>query len=174
MFDKFNPSIFATQNKTIMKTNSIGLDAAKAKKLSGKLNTLLATYQVYYQNLRGFHWNIKGADFFELHVKFEELYSDAQLKIDEIAERILTLESTPFHSFATYLKESGITPVEGLTEGTKMVVSTLANLQQLLLQERELLKMAEDADDEGTSSLMSDYISQQEKLIWMLKSYSKK
>lgn len=157
-----------------MKVNLIGLDTAKSKKLAGKLNELLATYQIYYQNLRGFHWNIKGVDFFELHIKFEELYTDAQLKIDEIAERILTLEATPFHSFATYMKQSGIHAVEGLSKGNEMVLVVLKNLQQIILQERELLKLADIAEDEGTSSLISDYISQQEKLIWMLTSYSKK
>jgi len=73
-----------------MKKNIIGLDAIKAKKLADLLNVLLANYQLFYINSRGFHWNIKGEKFFELHLKFEELYTDTQLKIDEIAERILT------------------------------------------------------------------------------------
>ncbi len=156
-----------------MKVNAIGLDAMKSEQLAGKLNILLASYQLYYQNLRGFHWNIKGSDFFELHVKFEELYNDAQLKIDEIAERILTLEGTPFHSFEKYLKNSVVEPVESLTNGKEMVAHVLKNLQVLIIEERKLLSLAGDADDEGTSSLMSDYISEQEKLVWMLKSYSR-
>ena len=82
-----------------MKTNRIGLDAVKAKKLAELLNVLLANYQLFYINSRGFHWNIKGEKFFELHIKFEELYTDTQLKIDEIAERILTLEHTILPSY---------------------------------------------------------------------------
>ena len=77
-----------------MKTNAIGLDPNKAKQLSEKLNVLLADYSLFYQNTRGFHWNIKGEKFFELHVKFEKLYNDLLLKIDEVAERILTLGHT--------------------------------------------------------------------------------
>ena len=84
--------------------NLIGLDKAKAYELSGMLNQLLADYQVFYQNLRGLHWNIKGKEFFELHLKFEEFYDDAVIKIDEIAERILTLESEPLHTFSDYIK----------------------------------------------------------------------
>jgi starvation-inducible DNA-binding protein len=57
---------------------------------------------LYYQNLRGIHWNIKGRAFFDLHVKFEELYNDANMKVDEIAERILTLGETPLHTFDDY------------------------------------------------------------------------
>jgi starvation-inducible DNA-binding protein len=71
--------------------------------IASELNVLLANYQIYYQNLRGFHWNIQGRDFFELHVKFEELYNDGAIKIDEVAERILTIEATPLHSFTDYL-----------------------------------------------------------------------
>ena len=91
-----------------MKKNIIGLDANKAKKLAELLNVLLANYQLFYINSRGFHWNIKGEKFFELHLKFEELYTDTQLKIDEIAERILTLGHTPDHTFTDFLKLSKI------------------------------------------------------------------
>ena len=86
--------------------NIIGLEEKKVKKLTDELNGLLANYQIFYQNLRGYHWNIKGENFFELHVKFEEYYNDAQVKIDEIAERILTLGKTPFHSYSDYLEEN--------------------------------------------------------------------
>ena len=71
-----------------MNTNKIGLNKDKAKILSEKLNVLLANYSIFYQNTRGYHWNIKGARFFELHLKFEELYNDLLLKIDEVAERL--------------------------------------------------------------------------------------
>ena len=74
-----------------LKTTQIGLDSKQSEVLAAELNVLLANYQLYYQNTRGLHWNIKGKHFFELHVKFEEIYTDAQLKIDLIAERVLTL-----------------------------------------------------------------------------------
>ena len=86
--------------------NLIGIDKAKADNLCVKLNQLLADYQVFYQNLRGLHWNIKGKEFFELHVKFEEYYDDAVTKIDEIAERILTLEGEPFHTCLLYTSDA--------------------------------------------------------------------
>lgn len=87
--------------------NRIGLDQQKAKELSTELNSLLANYQIFYMNTRGYHWNIKGEKFFELHVKFEEIYNDLLLKVDEIAERVLTLGENQFmHSqiTLTYLK----------------------------------------------------------------------
>lgn len=153
--------------------NLIGIDTEKATILSGKLNNLLADYQLFYQNLRGLHWNIKGREFFELHLKFEELYNDAVIKVDEIAERILTLEGEPLHTFSEYLKTSDIKEEKGITNGIKGVEIVVNNFSTLISKEREILTLASEAEDEGTVSLMSDYISQTEKTLWMLNSYLK-
>lgn len=151
--------------------NLIGIDKKKAKELSGKLNQLLADYQLFYQNLRGLHWNIKGKEFFELHLKFEEYYDDAFVKIDEIAERILTLEGEPLHTYSDYLRHTTIKEEKGVTKGIDGVKIVVQNFSTIILHEREILSLAADANDEGTVSLMSDYITQTEKTLWMLNSY---
>lgn len=153
--------------------NLIGIDQEKAEKLSVKLNDLLANYQMFYQNLRGLHWNIKGKEFFELHLKFEELYNDAVLKVDEIAERILTLEAEPLHTFSDYLETAEIKEEKSVTAGKAGVEIVVKNFSTLIQKERVILSLAADAEDEGTVSLMSDYISQTEKTLWMLNSYLK-
>ena len=140
-----------------MKTNRIGLDAVKAKKLAELLNVLLANYQLFYINSRGFHWNIKGEKFFELHIKFEELYTDTQLKIDEIAERILTLEHTPNHTFTDFLKLSKIKEQKNVTDGVKAVNAVLSSFGVLLDIERQLLTLSAEANDEGTNALMKNW-----------------
>ncbi len=155
-------------------TNRIGLDSKFAKELADKLNKLLADYQVFYMNARGYHWNIKGDKFFELHLKFEELYNDALLKIDEVAERILTLGFTPMHTYTDYLKNSGIKESKNISDGNKAVGLILEGFKIILETEREILDLSEKANDEGTNSLMSDYIPQQEKLVWMYSSYLNK
>lgn len=153
-------------------TNSVlGLDKSGVDKVVEKLNTLLSSYQVYYQNLRGYHWNIVGKDFFELHLKFEEYYNNAQLKIDEIAERILTLEQTPLHSFNKYLDNTAVQIHENVTDGAEAVAQIQKQLEQLINLQREALKLAEENDDIATSDLMTQYISEQEKTVWMLKSF---
>lgn len=153
--------------------NAIGLDIDKSEKLAEKLNTLLANYSIFYQNSKGYHWNIKGDKFFELHLKFEELYNDLFTKIDEVAERILTLGYTPAHTFTDYKKISIIQESEKVTDGRKAVADILAAFRTLLVLERELLDMSGDAGDEGTNALMSDYIREQEKLTWMYSAYLK-
>lgn len=151
--------------------NLIGIDKEKAMELSVQLNQLLADYQVFYQNLRGLHWNIKGKEFFELHLKFEEYYNDAVVKIDEIAERILTLQAEPLHSFTDYLKNTQIKEERSITNGKEGIKIVLKNFSQIIAVEREILALANNADDEGTASLMSDYISETEKTLWMLNAY---
>ena len=156
-----------------MKKNHIGLDASQTKQLAEKLNLLLSNYQIFYINARGFHWNIAGDKFFELHVKFEELYNDSLLKIDEIAERILTLGYSPLHSFTDYLESSTIKEAKNISDGKKAIEHILSAFKKLIESERELLALSEEASDEGTNSLMSDYIRQQEKLVWMYSAYLK-
>src|SRR6056297_169370 len=156
------------------KLDSIGLDSKKTKKLAEKLNVLLANYSVFYQNTRGYHWNIKGDTFFELHVKFEELYNDLVLKIDEVDERILTLGYTPEHQYSEYLKVSKIQESQKVSDGKKAVNQILEAFKVILKIQREILDLSDEADDEGTNALMSDYISEQEKLVWMYSSYAGK
>ncbi|MBG24403.1 MAG: DNA starvation/stationary phase protection protein [Idiomarinaceae bacterium] len=151
--------------------NVIGLDHHHAEQLGEKLNNLLANYQIFYMNVRGFHWNIKGQEFFELHAKFEETYNDLLMKVDEIAERILTLGQRPLHAYSTYIKSSEIQEAKDIHDGKACVREILDSYRVTIRLQRELLDLAGDAGDEGTSALMSDYIKEQEKTAWMLTSY---
>ncbi|GLT18614.1 DNA starvation/stationary phase protection protein [Vibrio zhanjiangensis] len=128
--------------------NLIGLNNEKSQALASELNALLAHYQVLYMNTRGYHWNIKGQQFFELHEKFEEIYVDLQAKIDELAERILTLGSTPDHSFSQYLDKSKIQEHQNATTGKECVRGLVHGFTALLIQQRQILAQAEEADDE--------------------------
>ncbi|WP_018691929.1 Dps family protein [Algicola sagamiensis] len=151
--------------------SQIGLEKEGSDNLAEKLNELLANYQILYMNVRGFHWNIRGESFFELHAKFEETYNDLLMKVDEIAERVLTLGSVPVHAYSDYIKDSTIEESENLTNGAECVSSLLKSFQILLRMQREILDDAAELSDEGTASLMSDYIKEQEKSIWMLNAY---
>lgn len=154
-----------------MALNSIGLDAKKTKDLANDLNSLLANFQIYYQNLRGIHWNIKGKRFFDLHEKFEELYTDANLKVDEIAERILTLGETPLHTFEDYTAKAQVPIGKNVSEDEKSVRLIVDSLTELLKIERLILDKSDEANDEGTNSMMSDFITEQEKTVWMMKAW---
>lgn len=157
--------------KTMEELNDIGLDEDKSKQLGLKLNQLLANYSVFYQNTRGYHWNIRGDNFFELHMKFEELYNDLVGKIDEVAERILTLGHTPSHRYSDYTESSEIEESTRVTDGVAAVHEILDAFKVVLKLQRDILELSDEAGDEGTNALMSDYIREQEKQVWMYSAY---
>lgn len=168
----FFDSSFTLSKKTEkMSTTILGLDKKQTKKLANELNLLLANFQTYYQNLRGFHWNIKGKNFFELHLKFEELYLDAQEKIDLIAERILTLQGIPLHTFSDYMTISKIPAANNISNDKQAIELIVHSLSELLKIERTILELSDEANDEGTNSMMSDFISEQEKTLWMMNAW---
>lgn len=157
-----------------MATNKIGLNDKKVVELVDQLNDLLANYQIHYQRLRGCHWNVKGNDFFTLHIKFEELYNNAQLTIDEIAERVLTLGKSPYSTYSDYISVSQIKEIntENL-EPKKMVEAVLSDYKTLIDMEREIIETAsETANDEGTADMITGFMKFQEKTSWMLRAYN--
>ena len=158
-----------------MKTlNYTHLEEKGANTIVLSLQQLLADFQIHYANLRGFHWNIKGHGFFVLHSKFEDLYNGAAEKVDEIAERILMLGGTPANKFSDYLKVANINEVDKVSNGDEALNSILQSISYLIGEERKILSIASQAGDEVTVSMMSDYLKEQEKLVWMLVAYNSK
>ena len=115
-----------------------------------------------------------GEKFFELHLKIEDLYTDLLLKMDEVAERILTLGHTPEHRYSQYTKSSTIKESKKIADGLVAVEEILEAFKTVIVRQREILAMATAANDEGTNALMSDYIRLQEKQVWMYSSFLKK
>ena len=141
--------------------------------LINKLNVLLSDYQIYYQNLRGFHWNIQGKHFFQLHEKFEELYLDTASKVDEIAERILTIDGKPLHSFEDYMSTSTIDPKKDVHDGEGAVSGIKSDLEELIKLQNEIKEIAGEAGDDATEDMMIGYNEQQQKTQWMMKAWLK-
>jgi starvation-inducible DNA-binding protein len=150
------------------------LDAAASKNVVDALQQLLSDYQVFYTNLRGFHWNVKGKDFFQLHAKFEEIYDETAEKVDEIAERILQLGEAPEHNFSEYLKTAKIKESAYVTSGDACLANILDTYAYLIDSERKVIELAKNANDEVTVSLLTDYLKGQEKSVWMLLAYASK
>jgi starvation-inducible DNA-binding protein len=149
-------------------SNQIGLNADYAKKMNDKLNGYLSNVQISYMNVRGFHWNIVGKQFYQLHEKFEEVYNGLNDMADEIAERILMLGGTPVHAFSKYIQMATLKEKENVGSADATVKELINDTLVLLNNERELVKLAADNGDEGTVSLISGYIEQHEKMLWML------
>lgn len=158
-----------------MDAKEISLKEKEVKPVVDMLNDYLANYHIHYQKLRGCHWNIKGSNFFTLHIKFEELYTNAQLTIDEIAERILTLGKPPHSRFEDYIKESTIREINtiGMAD-MAMVDAILDDMAKLIEMERDLLEATDKASDDGSNDMVNRFMQFKEKTTWMLRSFAGK
>ena len=184
----FRPLLFHSLKKTIMDTNKpiivphiqednmnyLGFEKSKVRETVKNLNHLLANYHLYYQNLRNFHWNIQGENFFDLHAKFEDLYNDARLKIDQIAERVLTLRHKPMSTLSDYLEYARIEEVKETLNDRDMVLALLGNHQVLIEDFRKILESASEAGDEGTVDMVGSFLENMEKSSWMLDAWASK
>ena len=111
---------------------------------------------------------------FVLHSQFEKMYDDTAEKVDEIAERILMLGGTPANKFSDYLKVASINEVDKVSNGEQALNNILQSISYLIGEERKVLSIASQAGDEVTVSMMSDYLKEQEKMVWMLTAYNSK
>ncbi len=155
-----------------MNAKEISLEEKEVRPIVDQLNDLLANYHIHYQKLRGCHWNVKGSHFFTLHIKFEELYSNAQLTIDELAERILTLGKSPYSTFKEYIRISKLKEINTIgMKDTDMVLAIMDDFSKLIEMEREIMTSTSEAGDDGTNDLINSFMQFKEKNNWMLRSF---
>ena len=155
-----------------MSSKVISLEEKKLKPVVEHLNDLLANYHIHYQKLRGCHWNVRGNNFFTLHVKFEELYTNALTTIDELAERILTLGASPLSTFKDYTTKSDIKEIDTIgLKDVEMVKAIISDLETLIGMQRDLLEITSDAEDEGTNDMINAFMQFNEKQTWMLRAF---
>lgn len=136
-----------------------------------ELNRLLSDYQVLYQKLRAYHWNVEGNDFFVLHEKFEELYNKVTLTVDEIAERIRALGDYPIGTYSEQLVEARISEDNGQIESQDMVKNLCSDYDNLQDALSKTIELAEENGDSTTVNLLEDLKDEQEETLWMFKSY---
>jgi starvation-inducible DNA-binding protein len=153
--------------------DSLRWSTTERKHLANSLNTLLAAYQVHYQKLHNYHWNVTGDEFFELHELTEEQYGLAHTDIDQIAERIRVFGERPLSTFAEYLKASPIKEDPQAPSTSKMVANLLADHEALLDLMYATADLADDVDDLVTEHMMVSFIARIEKQHWMLTALSK-
>ena len=136
------------------------------------LNLLMANYQVFYNKLRNYHWNVKGSDFFDLHEKFEELYLAAVNDIDVIAERIRVYGHTPMSTMKDYLKNSEIKETGSDLSSEEMVSEVLADIEIIDSFLVETVDTASEIGDVATVDFVNKMIKDIEKQHWMLSAFS--
>lgn len=135
------------------------------------LNEQVASWTVLYVKLHNFHWYVKGSQFFTLHAKFEELYNEAALHVDEIAERLLALGGRPIATMQGCLKMSQIAEADGSETAEQMVASISADFTSLIGELKQGMELADSVGDETTADMLLAIHSGLEKHVWMLQSF---
>ncbi|GGA52490.1 Dps family protein [Paenibacillus physcomitrellae] len=153
------------------KTESKSQSKTKSKALQQVLNEQVANLNVLYVKIHNFHWYVKGENFFTLHVKFEELYNEVTLKMDEIAERLLTLKGAPSATMKEYLEIATIQEATGKEDQRAMVQILIEDFATLTESFQEGIDLAEEAEDVATADLLTGFKGEFEKHMWMLRSY---
>lgn len=151
----------------------IGIKQADRVNIAEGLKRLLADSYTLYLQTHNFHWNVEGPQFRELHLMFEEHYTELALAVDEIAERIRTLDVPAPGTYKEFARLSSIKEVEGVPDGKTMVDLLTKGHEQVVKSCRDVLKLAQEADDESTAALASDRMRIHEKTAWMLRALNK-
>ncbi len=141
------------------------------KDITASLNGLLADQSVFYQKLRIYHWTVKGPMFFQLHVKFEEMYNASALSVDELAERIVGLQGRPLGTLADHVQHAALKEDQGITSANEMVAALIADLQTIVSRMRAVVAQASEQNDALTANLVEAMADDSEKSIWMLQAY---
>lgn len=141
------------------------------QKVVDGLHQLLADYHIYFANLRGYHWNVKGMGFFTLHQKFEELYDVAADVIDEVAERLLQLDETPENKIDKLAVQAKLVAKGQPEPCDKMVEHLLEDIKYIIASIRCLLALTDEAGDVVTNDLLMGVLPELEKQVWMINAY---
>ncbi|MFL0373270.1 Dps family protein [Paenibacillus amylolyticus] len=148
----------ATKNKTDQSVEQV-------------LNRQVANLNVLYVKIHNYHWYVKGPNFFTLHVKFEEFYNEVTVQMDEIAERILTLKGSPAATMKEYLELSSIQEAAGGEDAKTMVQNLIEDFATLSNEYQEGIEVADAAEDQPTSDMLTGFKADLEKHMWMLRSF---
>ncbi|MEQ8241665.1 MAG: DNA starvation/stationary phase protection protein [Cyclobacteriaceae bacterium] len=163
------------ENNTKTKKRSfkrLGYTKEETAELVNSLNTLLANYSVHYQKLRNFHWNVKGADFFDIHEKFEDQYNEAKVAIDDIAERVRVFGQTPLSTMREFLDNAEIKESGTDLNTNEMVQEIIKDYEYLLEYMFRTLEIAIENGDSGTEDMIKGFVKATEKNHWMFSAFS--
>tara|TARA_R110001592_G_scaffold187019_3_gene431594 strand:+ start:1421 stop:1891 length:471 start_codon:yes stop_codon:yes gene_type:complete len=148
----------------------IGIDEKGRNEIAEGLKKLLADSYTLYLQTHNFHWNVTGVRFRELHLMFEEQYMELATAVDDIAERIRTLDVAAPGTYKEFSKLTSILEFDGVPNATKMIGVLTVGHEIIIKTARDVLKIANESDDESTISLVSDRMRVHEKTSWMLRS----
>lgn len=152
-----------------MSAINIGISQQDREAVANNLKNLLADSYTLYLQTHNFHWNVTGAMFNQLHLMFEDHYNELAIAVDDIAERIRSLDVAAPATYKAFAQLSSIEEVDGVPSAQEMVNILIKGHEQIVRTCRAALVVAQGADDESSAALISDRMRIHEKTAWMLR-----
>ncbi|MFD1954966.1 Dps family protein [Paenibacillus thailandensis] len=143
-----------------------------ANRIHEVLNRQIANWSVLYVKLHNYHWYVKGSQFFTLHEKFQQLYEEAALHVDELAERLLSLKGQPIATMRNYLEASSIKEATGEENAVQMVDTLIGDFETVIEELKAGMSAAQEAGDETTADMLLAIHTSLEKHVWMLSAFN--
>ncbi|BBW98859.1 Dps family protein [Geobacillus sp. FSL W8-0032] len=141
------------------------------KSLTNIVNKQIANWTVLYVKLHNYHWYVTGPQFFTLHEKFEQLYNEAAVHIDALAERLLALGGKPVATMKGALEQASVKEASGTETAEQMVAAIVGDFETMIGELKEGMQVADEVGDETTGDMLLGIHRSLEKHVWMLKSF---
>jgi starvation-inducible DNA-binding protein len=151
----------------------IGISNEDRARSAGALQELLANTYSLYLKTHGYHWNVEGPHFQQLHALFMEQYTEMWTAVDELAERIRALGEYAPSSYSAMSKLSTIREEGGQPDWQTMVTNLASGHHEVAKSAREVLRIAEEIGDDATADVVTPRITVHEKTAWMLRATAK-
>lgn len=150
---------------------SMELQPQGAKKIAHGLAVLLADSYSLYLKTQGFHWNVQGPQFSELHTLFETQYTDLQMAVDAVAERIRALGYFAPASYSDFAALGHIKEERAVPSAWDMISQLADDNETVVRHIRSIRPLIDDTGDNATASLLDGRLETHEKAVWMLRSH---
>ena len=148
---------------------NIGIDEASRLKSAEAIGKLLASTYTLYLKTHGYHWNVEGPHFQQLHTQFMDQYTEMWTAVDELAERIRALGQYAPGSYAEMSKLSSVQEESGNPYWKDMVQNLAKGHEQVAKTARDVLRVAEEVGDDATADVVAPRVTLHEKTAWMLR-----
>ena len=151
-------------------TIDTGLSRAERTDVVGQLTRVLADSYALYLKTHGYHWNVRGAEFFSIHSLLEQQYREMWEALDTIAERIRALGEFAPQGYATFANLTSIGDGDPEKDSTAMLTELMKDHETVIATMRTALKTSEDDGDDVSVDLLTQRLAAHEKAAWMLRS----
>ncbi|MBC1921138.1 Dps family protein [Listeria grayi] len=137
------------------------------------LNHQVANLNVFTVKIHQIHWYMKGHNFFTMHEKMDDLYSEFDEQMDEVAERLLAIGGKPFSSLKEFLENASIEEAPYTKEKSmdELIGDLVSSLELLRDEYQQGIKLTEEEGDDVTNDMLIGYKTEIDKHIWMYKAF---